>query len=80
MAVIRSFGTPICDLEPMMGALSQYALRAAEKLLSHGLVAAWPSAFFHTNKHQPDQLQYGGSRMVTLHPMMSDSLELIAAA
>lgn len=40
MAVTRSFGTPIVDFEQMMGALSQYALRAGEKLRSHGLVAA----------------------------------------
>jgi hypothetical protein len=50
MAVTRSFGTPICDFERMMGALSQYALPAGEKLRSHGLVAARLTAFFHTNK------------------------------
>lgn len=80
MAVTRSFGTPITEFEPMMGALSQYALRAGEKLRSHGLVAARLTAFFHTNRHKPDRPQYGGSRTVTLHPMTSDSLELIAAA
>ncbi|MEG8058032.1 Y-family DNA polymerase [Sphingomonas sp. 22L2VL55-3] len=80
MAVTRSFGTPICDFDRMMGALSQYALRAGEKLRSHGLVAARLTAFFHTNKHKPDRPQYGASRMVTLHPMTNDSLELIAAA
>ena len=80
MAVTRSFGTPICDFERMMGALSQYALRAGEKLRSHGLVAARLTAFFHTNKHRPDRPQYGASRMVTLHPMTNDSFELIAAA
>jgi nucleotidyltransferase/DNA polymerase involved in DNA repair len=80
MAVTRSFGTPIVDFERMMGALSQYALRAGEKLRSHGLVAARLTVFFHTNKHKPDRPQYGGSRVVTLHPMTSDSLELIAAA
>jgi nucleotidyltransferase/DNA polymerase involved in DNA repair len=53
MAVTRSFGTPICDFKQMMGALSQYALRAGEKLRSHGLVAARLTAFFHTNKHKP---------------------------
>ncbi len=80
MAVTRSFGTPVCDFERMMGALSQYALRAGEKLRSHGLVAARLTAFFHTNRNKPDRPQYGGSRMVTLHPMTNDSLELIAAA
>ncbi len=80
MAVTRSFGTPIRDFEQLMGALSQYALRAGEKLRSHGLVAARLTTFFHTNRHKPDRPQYGASRMVTLHPMTNDSLELIAAA
>jgi nucleotidyltransferase/DNA polymerase involved in DNA repair len=80
MAVTRSFETPICDFDRMMGALSEYALRAGEKLRSHGLVAARLTAFFHTNRHKPDRPQYGGSRMATLHPMTNDSLELIAAA
>jgi len=80
MAVTRSFGTPVCDFDRMMGALSQYALRAGEKLRMHGLVAGRLTAFFHTNRNKPDRPQYGGSRTVTLHPMSSDSFELIAAA
>jgi DNA polymerase V len=80
MAVTRSFGTPVCDLDRLMGALSQYALRAGEKLRMHGLVAGRLTAFFHTNRNRPDRPQYGGSRTVTLHPMSSDSFELIAAA
>lgn len=80
MAVTRSFGTPVTDFDGLMGALSQYALRAGEKLRNHGLVAGRLTAFFHTNKHKPDRPQYAGSRAVALHPMTSDSLELIAAA
>lgn len=79
MAVTRSFGTPIIDFERMMGALSEYALRAGENLRSHGLVAARLTTFFHTNRHKPDRPQYGGSRMVMLHPMTNDSLKLVAA-
>lgn len=48
-------------------------------LRSHGRVAARLTTFFHTNKHKPDRSQYGASRMVTLHPMTNDRLELIAA-
>jgi DNA polymerase V len=80
MAVTRSFGTPVCDFDRMMGALSQYALRAGEKLRMHGLVAGRLTAFFHTNRNRPDRPQYGGSRTVALHPMSSDSFDLIAAA
>jgi DNA polymerase V len=80
MAVTRSFGTPVTSFDSLMGALTQYAMRAGEKLRSHGLVAARLTTFFHTNRHKPDRPQYAGSRAVTLHPMTNDSLELIAAA
>ncbi len=80
MAVTRSFGTPVTDFHTLFGALSQYAMRAGEKLRSHGLVAGRLTAFFHTNRHKPDRPQYAGSRTMSLHPMTSDSLELIAAA
>lgn len=80
MAVTRSFGTPVTTFDRLMGALTEYAMRAGEKLRSHGLVAGRLTAFFHTNRHKPDRPQYAGSRAVTLHPMTSDSLELIAAA
>ena len=80
MAVTRSFGTPVTTFDRLMGALTEYAMRAGEKLRNHGLVAGRLTAFFHTNRHRPDRSQYAGSRAVTLHPMTSDSLELIAAA
>ncbi|MGC5796103.1 hypothetical protein [Sphingomonas sp. NFX23] len=63
-----------------MGALSQYAPRAGEKLRSHGLVAARLTAFFHANRNRPERPQYGGSRTTTLHPMTNDGFELVAAS
>lgn len=80
LAVTRSFGTPVADFETLLGALAQYASRAGEKLRRHGLVAARLTAFFHTNRHRPDRPQYSASRTVALHPMTSDTLELLAAA
>jgi DNA polymerase V len=80
MAVTRSFGTPVLTFDRLMGALTEYAMRAGEKLRSHGLVASRLTAFFHTNPNKPERPQYTGSRTVTLHPLTSDSLELIAAA
>ena len=80
MAVTRPFGTPVVDFDTLMGALSQYAMRAGEKLRQHGLVAARLGVFFHTNRHKPDRPQYSATRTITLHPMTSDSLELIHAA
>lgn len=80
MAVTRSFGTPVTDFDILMGAITQYAMRAGEKLRQHGLAAARLTVFFHTNRHKPDRPQYSAARTVALHPMTSDSLELIAAA
>lgn len=80
MAVTRSFGTPIADLEQLMGAVSQFAMRAGEKLRQHGLVAGRMAVFFHTNRHKPDRPQYGASRGGALHPMTADSFELISLA
>ncbi len=80
MAVTRSFGTPIADLEQLMGAVSQFAMRAGEKLRQHGLVAGRMAVFFHTNRHKPDRPQYGASRGGSLHPMTADSFELISLA
>ena len=80
MAVTRSFGTPVTDIETLTGAVAQYAMRAGEKLRQHGLVAARLTIFFHTNRHRPDRPQYSATRTISLHPMTSDSLELISAA
>jgi DNA polymerase V len=80
MAVTRSFGTPVSDIATLMGAVTQYAMRAGEKLRCHGLVAARLTVFFHTNRFKPDRPQYSASRMIALHPMTNDSFELIAAA
>ena len=80
MAVTRSFGSYIRDMEAMMGAVAQYAMRAGEKLRSHGLVAGQLTVFFHTNKHKRDRPQYSAARRIALHPMTADSLELLAAA
>lgn len=79
LAVTRSFGTPVTEFDMLMGAISQHAMRAGEKLRSHGLVAARLTVFFHTNRHKPDRPQYAATRTLSLHPMTADSFELIAA-
>ncbi|MEP3145562.1 DUF4113 domain-containing protein [Qipengyuania citrea] len=80
MAVTRSFGIPIADLNGLMGAVSQFAMRAGEKLRQHGLVAGRMTVFFHTNRFKPERPQYAASRGGALHPMTADSFELIALA
>jgi DNA polymerase V len=80
LAVTRSFGTPVTDLETLMGAVAQFAMRAGEKLRQHGRVAGRLTVFFHTNRFKPERPQFGASRSLTLNPMTDDSLELLGAA
>jgi DNA polymerase V len=79
MAVTRSFGQPVTDFDVLMGAIAQYAMRAGEKLRSHGLVAGRLTVLFHTNRFA-DRPQYGASRTLSLHPMTADGLELVRVA
>jgi DNA polymerase V len=80
MAVTNSFGSPVTTFDALMSALAQYAMRAGEKLRSHGLVAARLTIFFHTNRFKQDRPQYTASRTLSLHPMTSEGLELVSAA
>ncbi|RZK03384.1 MAG: Y-family DNA polymerase [Novosphingobium sp.] len=80
MAVTRSFGTPVDDVDTLMGAVAQYAMRAGEKLRQHGLVAGRLTVFFHTNPHKPERPQYSTSRAFSMQPMTSDGLALLAYA
>ena len=66
MAVTRSFGTPATEFDTVMGALTQYAMQAGEKLRRHGLVAAPLTVFLHTYRFKPGTPQFGASRMVAL--------------
>lgn len=80
MAVTRSFGTPVRDMDTLMGAVAQYAMREGEKLRAHGLVAGLLTVFFHTNPHKLERPQYSASRGFSMQPMSSDSLVLLAYA
>ncbi|GLI99015.1 Y-family DNA polymerase [Sphingobium sp. BS19] len=80
MAATRSFGTPVFDIETLMGAVAQYAMRAGEKLRQHGLVAGRITVFFHTNKHKLDRPQYSATRTLSAQPMTNDGLALLAYA
>lgn len=76
----RSFGTPVCDLDRMMGAVAQYAMRAGEKLRQHGLVAGRLTVLYHTSPHSPDLPPNSASASASLSPMISDGLDLLAVA
>ena len=80
MAVTRSAGTLVTDLDTLLQAISAHATRTAEKRRRHGLVAGTFRVIFHTNRHRPDQPQHAGSRTTRLAPVSSDTLDLFAAA
>lgn len=79
MAVTRSFGRPVTNLEGVLGAVAMYATRAGEKLRTQGLVAGQLTAFLHTNPHKAGP-RYHGARSTRLVPMTSDTRDLVGAA
>lgn len=80
MAVTRSFGIPVTEIDTLMGAITQYTMRAGEKLRQHGLVAGRLTVFFHTNPHKPERPQYSASRGLNMQPMTNDGLEILSYA
>jgi DNA polymerase V len=80
MAVTRSPGTPIKDVDTMIRAITAHATRAAEKLRNHGLVAGTLTVFYHTNPHRPDRPRRHASKTVALKPMSADTFDLVEAA
>lgn len=80
IAVTRSFGMPVTEMDILMGAVAQYAMRAGEKLRQHDLVAGRLTVFLHTNPHKPDRPQYAASRGCSMQPMTNDGLELLSYA
>ena len=80
LAVTRSAGRPMVGFDTLFEALSAHAMRAAEKLRGHGLVAGTMTVFFHTNPHRRDLPQRSVSRTMRLVPMSADARDLVAAA
>jgi DNA polymerase V len=79
LAVTRSFGRPVPDLDGVLEAVAMYATRAGEKLRAHGLVAGQLAAFLHTSPHKEGPQHYGGCT-ARLLPMSADTRDLVAAA
>jgi DNA polymerase V len=77
MAVTRSAGAPMRDMETVLSALAAHATRAAEKLRQHGLVAGTMTVFFHTSRFSMGRPQFSASRTVQLTPMTSDARDLV---
>ena len=79
VAVTRSFGQPLHDLAPVVGAVAAFATKAGEKLRAQGLIAGQLTAFLHTDRHRQGP-QHHGSRTARLVPMTADARDLAAAA
>jgi DNA polymerase V len=79
MAVTRGFSSPITDVVTMREAVSHYAVRLAEKLRSHGLVAVHGSVFMHTSPHKAVGRRHVAAEM-RLDRATDDTLRLCAAA
>ncbi len=76
----RSFGRPVGLRREMEEAVATHTARAAEKMRRQGLVTASLIVFAHTNRHRPDQPQYGGTRPVQLTVATADTGRLTRAA
>ena len=57
----RSFGRPVALRREMEEAVASHTARPAEKMRRQGLATASLIVFAHTNRHRPDQPQYGGT-------------------
>lgn len=79
IAVTRSSGTPMTDLDTLTAALTAHATRAAQKLRDHGLVAGHMSVFYHTNPHN-NTPRNSVSRAATLSPPTNSTFALVRAA
>ncbi len=76
----RSFGRPVAQRREMEEAVASHTARAAKKMRHQGLATASLIVFAHTNRHRPDQLQYGGTRPVQLTVATADTGRLTKAA
>ena len=76
----RSFGRPVGMRREMEEAVASHTARAAEKMRRQGLATASLIVFAHTNRHRPDQAQYGATRPVQLTVATADTGRLTKAA
>lgn len=79
LAVTRSFGQPVTDLDEMLSAVVAYATRAAEKLRDAGLCAGHMQVFAHTSPFRGDP-PYSGAASSAITPQADDTFVLIQHA
>jgi DNA polymerase V len=79
IACTRSFGRAITELAPLVEAVTDFALRAGEKLRRQGSVASQVLTFVHTSPHKPGP-QYSRAVTLPLRRPTADSTALVQAA
>ncbi len=79
IACTRSFGRAVTELPPLIEAVSEFALRASEKLRRQGSVAAQVLTFVHTSPHKPGP-QYSRAVTMPLRRPSADTVDLVNAA
>lgn len=79
IACTRSFGQYISELPPLVEAVSEFAMRAAEKLRKQNGHAQQLLVFAHTSPHRPGP-RFARSTTIHLRRPTADSQHLVAAA
>jgi len=79
IACTRSFGRAVAELPPLLEAVSEFAMRAAEKLRRQGSLAGQVLTFVHTSPFRPGP-QYSRSVTMPLRRPTADSAHLADAA
>jgi len=80
LCVSRSFAHAIDERLVLRESVAAFAARAAEKLRRDGLLAAAVSVFIRTNRHRPDQVQYGNSAVHAPPAPSSHTGDIVGAA
>ena len=79
IAVTRSFGAPVTEIEGLLAAVSEFTARAGEKLRKQGSFAGQLYVFAHTSPFRPPP-QFSRAVVVPLRKPTADSSVLIEAA
>jgi len=79
IACTRSFGRAITELPPLIEAVSEFAMRAGEKLRRQDGLAGQVLTFVHTSPHKPGP-QYSRAVTIPLRRPTADSTHLVTAA
>ncbi|PJJ54960.1 Y-family DNA polymerase [Hymenobacter chitinivorans] len=76
----RTFGKPLSDFPDLLGAISAFASRAAEKLRRQGDAAHYMTVFLSKSRYGMEPPPYSCSVVLTLPVATNDTLELLRYA